>query len=165
MCGASTYSCRAPLRKMLASCQLLIKFSLGSIFQDQVNTSLRIQYHRQIMINPAYNYINEAMGTSILEMYKFYLIIEISIKAKNIRMAKMTLNLHFTAQLMFDLRLFELALEKNFQSDNLITLFHKRKYCQPLLLTRMINQRTQMAKAYESIHFQCSHSAHLMWAY
>jgi len=116
---------------MLASCQLLIKFSLGSIFQDQVNTSLRIQYHRQIMINPAYNYINEAMGTSILEMCMFYLIIEISIKAKNIRMAKMTLNLHFTAQLMFDLRLFELALEKNFQSNNLITLFHKRKYCQP----------------------------------
>ena len=75
------------------------------------------------MINPAYNYINEAMGTSILEMCMFYLIVEISIKAKDIGMTKMTLNLHFTAQLMFDLRLFELALEKNFQSHDLIALF------------------------------------------
>jgi len=38
-------------------------------------------------------------------------------------MMKMTLNLHFVLQLMLHLRMFELALEKNFQSHNKTTLF------------------------------------------
>jgi len=33
----------------------------------------------------------------------FYLIIEVPIQAKNIRVSKVTLNLHFASQLMLDL--------------------------------------------------------------
>lgn len=47
------------------------------------------------------------------EKHFTYLIIEVTIKPQYIGIAKMRLNLYFSSELMFNLRLLKLALEKN----------------------------------------------------
>lgn len=53
-----------------------------------------------------------------------YLIIEITVETKNVRVTKMRLNLNLAPQLMLNLRLLKLVLKKNLQRNHVLAL-HK----------------------------------------